>query len=47
MISGIQLFCMGIMGEYLAKTYTETKNRPIYIIKESSDIIEKDNWVIS
>ena len=37
MVSGIQLFCMGIMGEYLAKTYLETKNRPIYIIKESSD----------
>ena len=37
MVSGIQLFCMGIMGEYLAKTYLETKNRPIYIIKESSE----------
>ncbi len=36
MVSGIQLFCMGIMGEYLAKTYLETKNRPIYIIKEES-----------
>lgn len=36
MISGIQLFCMGIMGEYLAKTYLETKNRPIYIIKEKN-----------
>lgn len=37
MVGGIQLFCMGIMGEYLAKTYLETKNRPIYIVKESSD----------
>ena len=37
MVSGIQLFCMGIMGEYLAKTYLETKKRPIYIVKESSD----------
>ncbi len=37
MVSGIQLFCMGIMGEYLAKTYLETKNRPIYIVKESSE----------
>ena len=37
MVSGIQLFCMGIMGEYMAKTYLETKNRPIYIVKESSD----------
>ncbi len=37
MISGIQLLVMGIMGEYLAKTYLETKGRPIYINKESSD----------
>lgn len=37
MVSGIQLFCMGIMGEYLSKTYLETKNRPIYIVKESSN----------
>ena len=37
-IGGIQLFVMGIMGEYLAKTYMETKNRPIYIISET----EKD-----
>lgn len=32
--SGLQLFCMGIIGEYLAKTYLETKHRPIYIAKE-------------
>lgn len=37
MVSGIQLFCIGIMGQYLAKTYLETKNRPIYIIKETSE----------
>ena len=37
-VSGIQLFCMGIIGQYLAKTYLETKNRPIYIVKET----EKD-----
>ena len=43
MVSGMQLFCMGIMGEYLAKTYLETKNRPIYIIKESSESSEKNN----
>lgn len=40
-VSGIQLFCLGIVGEYLSKTYLETKNRPIYIIKESSDKIDK------
>ncbi len=35
-VSGIQLFCLGIIGEYLSKTYLETKKRPIYIIKESN-----------
>ena len=34
LIGGIQLFCMGILGQYLAKTYLETKNRPIYIARE-------------
>ena len=34
-VSGIQLLCMGIIGQYLAKTYLETKRRPIYIIKET------------
>jgi glycosyltransferase involved in cell wall biosynthesis len=36
-IGGIQLFCMGIMGQYLAKTYLETKKRPHFIISESND----------
>lgn len=40
-IGGIQLFVMGIIGEYLAKIYLETKNRPIYIISESNNIIEE------
>ena len=35
-VSGIQLFSIGIIGEYLAKTYLETKNRPIYIIKDTN-----------
>lgn len=34
-IGGIQLFVLGIIGEYLSKTYLETKNRPIYIICET------------
>lgn len=33
-IAGIQLFCNGISGIYLSKTYTETKNRPQYIAKK-------------
>ncbi|WP_299524269.1 glycosyltransferase family 2 protein [uncultured Methanobrevibacter sp.] len=33
-LSGIQLFAAGIIGEYLAKIYLESKKRPIYIVKE-------------
>lgn len=35
-IGGIQLFCIGILGQYLSKTYLETKKRPIFIIKEDN-----------
>ena len=34
MVSGIQLFSLGIIGQYLSKTYLEVKKRPIYIIRE-------------
>lgn len=34
LISGVQLLCIGIIGQYLAKTYLEVKNRPIYLIKD-------------
>lgn len=37
MVSGIQLFSLGIIGQYLSKTYLEVKQRPIYIIREKSD----------
>ena len=33
-IGGIQLFCMGIMGQYIAKMYMEVKKRPHYIVKD-------------
>lgn len=36
-IGGIQLFSIGILGKYLAQTYLETKNRPLYIIRETSE----------
>lgn len=36
-VSGIQLFCTGIIGAYLSKTYLETKHRPIYIVKETQN----------
>ncbi|MFI3214433.1 MAG: glycosyltransferase family 2 protein [Eubacteriales bacterium] len=33
-VGGIQLFSVGIIGQYLSKTYLEAKNRPIYVVKE-------------
>lgn len=35
-IGGVQLFCLGIMGQYIAKTYMETKHRPHFIIAETN-----------
>ena len=35
-LGGIQLFSIGILGKYLEKTYTEVKNRPIYIVGETN-----------
>lgn len=34
LIAGVQMFCIGILGQYLAKAYIETKRRPIYIVKD-------------
>lgn len=36
-IGGIQLFCLGVIGQYIGRTYTETKRRPHYIISDSSE----------
>lgn len=35
-VSGVQLLCIGVIGEYLAKIYLEVKGRHIYIVKESN-----------
>lgn len=37
LVSGVQLLCTGIVGQYLSKTYLETKRRPIFILRESSE----------
>ena len=34
LVSGVQLFCLGIVGQYLAKTYLEVKRRPVYLKEE-------------
>ena len=41
-LGGVQLFCMGILGEYLAKTYLEVKRRPIYVLSETDEEQEKN-----
>lgn len=42
-LSGVQMFCIGIIGQYLSKTYVEVKERPHYIISESNKEVEKVN----
>ena len=36
-MGGLQLFCTGILGLYLSKTYLEVKNRPVYLIRETEE----------
>ena len=36
-LGGVQLLCIGILGQYLSKTYLETKRRPVYIVKETEE----------
>ncbi len=37
LVTGIQLFCIGVLGEYIAKMYLETKRRPIYLVQEEEN----------
>jgi len=45
LVSGVQLFCIGILGQYLGKTYMESKKRPLYITKESNIDEENDEFI--
>ena len=40
--SSMQLFCIGIIGEYVGRTFEQSKNRPVYIAKEVLDIPKKE-----
>lgn len=42
LIGGIQIFSIGILGQYLSKTYLETKKRPIYLVRETEEDIKND-----
>lgn len=42
LIGGIQMFCLGILGQYLARTYSEVKGRPIYLCRETNLILKKE-----
>lgn len=37
LVGGVQLLCLGVIGQYLAKTYIETKRRPIYLIRDEGE----------
>ena len=43
LLGGIQLLCIGIIGKYIGKIYLETKNRPVYIIKDTDMVIKEQN----
>lgn len=43
LIGGIQLFCLGMLGEYLSKVYVQSKNRPICVIKEILSYEDQDD----
>lgn len=47
-LGGLQIFAIGIIGEYIGKTYLETKKRPKYIIEsvilDDKDISIDRNW---
>lgn len=41
-LGGLQLFCTGILGQYLAKTYLESKHRPVYLMRENEEMYRKN-----
>ena len=42
-VSGVQLICLGIIGEYIGKIYEQSKNRPIYITRRTLGVKENND----
>ncbi len=42
LIGGIQLLIMGIQGQYISRTYTEVKRRPVYLVRETEESFDKE-----
>jgi hypothetical protein len=46
-IGGVQLFCLGIMGQYISKIFRETKKRPHYIVSENDRAVAQGHYILA
>ena len=46
-IGGVQLICVGILGEYIGRIYNEVKNRPLYVVEETEGLNQSKSHPIT